>query len=500
MNGAEKNHLTTFHGHRFNISFQNAAAVYYHLDDIAEFLEIHPSTNDLFKSLRFDIKEPVYKAGVRAMGIMYRLVTQPLQIRTNQEGSILDLNADLHQLQMQLTKWSDDASTSLADTPILDVHLPEDDVSKSIFLETDAQCDSLTMIAMQMMSTNMLIVLERQAASQLPGGIYWDPSPEVKKMAENVPRSNVVSERDMAILDNLLREKPCLGTTNAETMVMWLNNKPSAWLRNQTPTEQALILADAEKRASEFKAIFKVRQGALKEQMVKKLREQRNQKESKEQKQIKSSIALTRDVQESGGLWSLTELDDKVNDTPQGKLKSTVLKQIKFHKSVIGAKGPRTLFQEQVKNEKYKPEQLVENLRQILHLNGDEKEMQEATKLKYRPDEDVRVAMASKKQELLKAIQTGRTSNQVKQQKLGKDEYLLHPEKLVDKRVKHKCKEVRDGVKVVDWFDGHVLSVESMGDSAEGTLYNITYDEDPKGNNWVFPLLQDIKKGDLIVL
>lgn len=64
------------------------------------------------------------------------------------------------------------------------------------------ELDSLTQLALE-----MLILVERQAASQLPGGEYWEPSSDLKVSASNVLKTNVVSEHDMAVLDNLLHEK-----------------------------------------------------------------------------------------------------------------------------------------------------------------------------------------------------------------------------------------------------------------------------------------------------
>ena len=125
----------------------------------------------------------------------------------------------------------------------------------SLFLRDDPQCDSLTSVAIQVMSSNMLIVLERQASSQLPGD-----SDQTQESASNVPRSNVISERDMAILDNLLREKPSLGSTSAETMIMWLNNKPSKWLKSLPEEKQREVLAYAQDHAQKFKKIMKKRQ------------------------------------------------------------------------------------------------------------------------------------------------------------------------------------------------------------------------------------------------
>ena len=54
----------------------------------------------------------------------------------------------------------------------------------------------------------LLIILERQAADQLPGGKYFTPSECIKKASENVPTTNKASESDFAVLDMLIRTKP----------------------------------------------------------------------------------------------------------------------------------------------------------------------------------------------------------------------------------------------------------------------------------------------------
>ena len=40
--------------------------------------------------------------------------------------------------------------------------------------------------------TSRLLILERQAQDQLPGGIYWEPSESLKQSTSNVPTTNVV--------------------------------------------------------------------------------------------------------------------------------------------------------------------------------------------------------------------------------------------------------------------------------------------------------------------
>ena len=76
----------------------------------------------------------------------------------------------------------------------------------------------------------MLIILERQCKDNLPGGKFWEPSETLAKKSNNVPTSNIVSERDMGILDYVQHLKPNVSTLAVEATVMWVNNKTGDWL------------------------------------------------------------------------------------------------------------------------------------------------------------------------------------------------------------------------------------------------------------------------------
>ena len=53
------------------------------------------------------------------------------------------------------------------------VSVKKDSLHEKLFAATDdAELDSLTQMAVTLMSAEMLILLERQAESQLPGGKY----------------------------------------------------------------------------------------------------------------------------------------------------------------------------------------------------------------------------------------------------------------------------------------------------------------------------------------
>ncbi|VDI51116.1 Hypothetical predicted protein [Mytilus galloprovincialis] len=247
-----KNHLVTFHGHRINIAFHDCAAVYFHRNDVLELLQDYPEPNGLLKSVLFDIKAKVFIAGSRAMGMLDKLVTAPFWKILEQEGSILDINNHLLQMKLCLSQWAADGSEPFSGALMYDVSLlDKDDLYNELFKETnDPQLDSFTQIALELLCAQLQIILERQAASQLPGGSYWEPSKNIKEMSKNVPKTNAISERDMAILDNLLKAKPAAKSSTLETVLMWTRNKPSKWLCNLPVSERHAALESASETCS----------------------------------------------------------------------------------------------------------------------------------------------------------------------------------------------------------------------------------------------------------
>ena len=87
-NGLESK-LVEFIGNRFNIIFYNSAAVFYHKSHIQDFLFKWPSPNRLLQLVAKDIVEPVYLAGVRALGILDKIVTGPFFRLTETATSFL---------------------------------------------------------------------------------------------------------------------------------------------------------------------------------------------------------------------------------------------------------------------------------------------------------------------------------------------------------------------------------------------------------------------------
>ena len=499
LDGREKkNHILTYHGHRFNIVFHDAGAVFYHAGDIKDILLKWPNPNKLLKSIVFDIQEKVYLAGVRALGIVHKLSTGPLQTLLSGNTHILDVTKDLHQMQITLQQWTQDGSTAMQGEGMFpSISLNKDDVYDALFSPSgDAQLDSLTQMAIELISAEMLILLERQAATQLPGGKYWQPEETLKQAATHVPAHNMASERDMAILDNLLRIKPAATPNTIETSLMWFRNRPSIWLDSLPANERDEILNNARTGANALRKKIKERQLKLKEQLQKRYEDKRKEKDKMEEKKIESRMKSTREIQDLGGVWEVNDIPEKLQMFSNEKQKRDALwKQIRFHKNVIQAKGPRILFQETVNKMRLSTEKMQENLVQILTLNSQEVEETEV-KLTYNDTNVAKDSISEKKQMLSKKIADARRQRQIKQQQTHLSDFVLDNELLVGKRISHKCRD--PDTHEIEWFDGTVIGIHRKAKDPLKTYFDIRYDETPD-EMWDFPVLLDFRNGDLML-
>ncbi|ELU00397.1 hypothetical protein CAPTEDRAFT_192493 [Capitella teleta] len=78
----------------------------------------------------------------------------------------------------------------------------------------------LNKITLELITLELLVLVERQASSQLPEGKYWNPSKELIESTKNVPKTIVMEERNMAVLNNLLHCKVSISAHNLETTLM----------------------------------------------------------------------------------------------------------------------------------------------------------------------------------------------------------------------------------------------------------------------------------------
>ncbi len=226
LQGGKVNRIQSFRGHRFNQVFHAAAVLYYHKQDIVDFLKIWPDPNGLLKSIKFDIYQTVYIAGIKALAIIDKIITGPLWIIIEALQCQLEVNTHLHQLQLSLGSFMKDGKDLIEGNPIFhEDTIVKDNVYHIVFGDTnDTDLHSLTITALELLSAHLLIVFERQSKDQLPGGKYWDLKDT--EQFNNVPPNNTDSEQDMGILDVLVRTKPSATIDTISTMTVWARNKP----------------------------------------------------------------------------------------------------------------------------------------------------------------------------------------------------------------------------------------------------------------------------------
>ena len=280
-----KTKLVQFEGNRFNVAFHNAGSVYFHKEHINEFIHNKaPTSNRLLLAVAEDLQNKVFLAGIRALGLVGKLVTGPYFEVAAKADSILKLNPYLQQLQASLQALATDASPLFDGKGIFsEESAPEaSDVLKSLCHSGQGEeFDILTQQAAELICSAILLVLENQCQDQLPGGRYFNASNEIQEQASAVPATNVISERDFVVFDVLLKTRPAATTVALEALIMWMHNKSSKWLDSLTEEERAKYFQEARANVKSIREKIKHNRRKILEERKKKMVEsERNKKET----------------------------------------------------------------------------------------------------------------------------------------------------------------------------------------------------------------------------
>ena len=284
----------------------NSAAVFCHRSHIHDFLLKWPTPNCLLQVVSKDIVEPVYLTGIRALGILDKIVTGPFFRLTENAKSVLDLNPHLQQMQKCFEQWSQDASPLLEGETLFNeevVPIHRNEMYESLFKEQSEQLETFTQKALEIIFNSWIILFERKAQDQLPGGKYATPSPELLAQAANVPATNMASERDFGVFDLLLHLKPAARLISHEALVLWTNNKTTSRLNSLSPEDKQMCMAEARANTSKIIVRYKERKEKIFQQRKEKLVEKQRAKEEAERKQRQQRLNSVSSITELGGPW-----------------------------------------------------------------------------------------------------------------------------------------------------------------------------------------------------
>ena len=233
--GVHKIPLAKFVGNRFNIIFYDGAGVYYLREHMTKFIESShgKQANRLLKAVLSDLQNPINLAGCRALGLVDKVLTGPVWRKLMESHiSILQMSSVYTRMQKKIDDWSQDScgilqgSDFLEDCP--DIH--EDEV-RAVLIQPNEATDVMTLELLQLMFGAFSKTMQSLLLDHLPGGIYNESSDlERTTLIEetaSVPTTNVAPERDFAVLDRMIREKPNARLVALEAFILYSHNKSS---------------------------------------------------------------------------------------------------------------------------------------------------------------------------------------------------------------------------------------------------------------------------------
>ena len=338
-------------GNRFNVLFFNAAATFYHKDHMQNFIQSHaPTVNRLLQAVSEDLGNKVHLAGLRALGIVGKLITGPYFRVLHHESvkNVLDLNPHLHHLQVSLEQLSKDSSSLLEGKSIFSEEISpveKNAVFHKLIVCDDEDFNALTQQALELICSALLLVLERQCEDQLPGGKYFSPSESLLRQASNAPTTNIISERDFAVFDVLLRQKPAASTAALEALIMWMHNKTSDWIDTLTDEERRKYHKDARRNVMDIKEKLKERRGKILQERRQKMIDKQGKEILSMEKKVQKKAELTLKIETFGGLWvSIEAMEVALTKIAEKERVNAMYCQLQFHKSVLNSKGPAGHF------------------------------------------------------------------------------------------------------------------------------------------------------------
>ncbi|WAQ97078.1 hypothetical protein MAR_029768 [Mya arenaria] len=332
--------LEPFHGNRFNILFESAVAVFFLKDKIREFLLFNDS-NKLLKSVLHDIQIIEYLAGLKALGLVSRLITGPLWCLIEKTPvHILDMNTHY----LALVNFFKDASQNinLFMTGNLLLFGEETELNK------DAMFDSLTLewehddkveVFLQVIFPALRELSNRIFVDHLPGGKWENVTDDVRAKSISCQKHNKFAESVFRFLDQLLRKKPNISDLASEAYIMYTANKTQQWLTSKTEEEKQTLITDAMKNVKTIN--FKTRHSEIELKQRQMMQEKLVQIELAEARRVKRLENYTNQVLYFG-LWQTEEcIEKELSEISKKVEKIKALKaQLNFRQYVLKQKLP----------------------------------------------------------------------------------------------------------------------------------------------------------------
>ncbi len=463
-----KTYFLPFRGNRFNVVFMFGGRVYYLMHHIEEFLSnVHGTANGLLKALLADVKEVLFVAGCKVLGMVNKGISAPLWRVTEEPGHILDLCKTYSGLVEYLEKVTQDEDR-LADFAygrdnfFEERYVEKDEVYNVVFRPGPDDIDEIALSMLKHTLLTLLQLFKRVNADYLPGGKFYKlrGDEDIRQATLSAPLTNKLPERVFGYFDFLVKKRPNSSAAANEAQVLYSFNKTSEFVNSKSEEELAELVKVVKSQRSKSKSIASARQKKIQDYWKNKQDASAKKMAESRQRALSKKENLTTDIMDTGLFQSDEQVEEYISsEANENKKIDTLKKQIRFRREVLQQymEGDKKFtFTDAVPGSKNRKNKSSEELKSHLSkLINAAKNVPESVSVQKTPD----------------------------------NEFLTIP-LLVGKRVSHMW-NTENGQ---EWFTGTVISQVPGFPS----WFNIKYDDEPKVHS--LRLVDDYKDKSLYIL
>ena len=179
--------------------------------------------------------------------------------------------------------------------------------------------------------------MQRLLLDHLPGGMFHSVTDSsMVEETRSVPTTNVSPERDFAVLDRLMAEKPNASHIALESLILFSHNQTCKWLQLKSHDEREKLLKAARTLSPLQRSSFLKRREEIRSKRQEAVKKKEQENLQKKARVIKMKETLTKKIQHVGLWTSKREVKEGLRQLKSAKARCDALKlQINFRKRVL---------------------------------------------------------------------------------------------------------------------------------------------------------------------
>ncbi|CAB1338978.1 unnamed protein product [Coregonus sp. 'balchen'] len=208
--------LSPSSGNRIDGLFHNAAGVYSIHDDIIAFTRDYEDESSMLAAVAAGLEVQPFKAGCRALGLIFKIIIDPLWRALTLKENVLDMEVRYQTLVTKLKQWQEDARDLVEGNVRLfdDIEVPKDLVFDRLTMWTDPDFFQLTVQIVELLLASFLRVCCKMLLIDL----------------QQVSKINDRCRKDLEIIEQLQKAKANSISIAVEAMGMCKTNHTWEWL------------------------------------------------------------------------------------------------------------------------------------------------------------------------------------------------------------------------------------------------------------------------------